>query len=286
MKCEKLADRFVAYAGMRESEAKEGLKGAFNSARVHTYGGVELLYIAHECACLSEKTDEILAAIRDSGIGVKCISCFADIVKRSGEYAPSKEAIAAVKSCIDLAAHVGCKYVHHTLLTRLGGGNADYSEALPVALQAAQEIACYAKERDVTILYEPQGMLFNGLDGYSGFFDEMLKRHDNVGVCLDVGNTLWVDEDCYALAEKYAHHVKHVHLKDYILDGNDERYRTMSGRTIKEVALGRGIIDLNRVAAILKAADYCGCYSIEDNSGSDFKTTAENAAKILADIFV
>ena len=77
-----------------------------------------------------------------------------------------------------------------------------------------------------------------------------------------------------------------MHLKDYILDGNDERYRTMSGRTIKEVALGRGIIDLNRVAAILKAADYCGCYSIEDNSGSDFKTTAENAAKILADIFI
>ena len=286
MRCEKLTDRLVAYAGIRELVAKEGLKGAFNSARVHTCGGVELLYIAHECARLSEETDEITAAIRDSGIGVKCISCFADIVKKDVEYAPSREATDAVKSCIDLASRVGCKYVHHTLLTRLGGGNADYPEALPVALQAAQEIACYAKERGVTILYEPQGMLFNGLLGYSGFFDEMLKRHDNVGVCLDVGNTLWVDEDCYALTERYAHRIKHVHLKDYILDGNDERYRTMSGRTIKEVALGRGIIDLNRVADILKAANYCGCYSIEDNSGSDFKTTAENAAKILADIFI
>lgn len=278
------ANRLVAYAGIRELTAKDGIKEAFNSARVCSYEGVELLYIASECALLKEQTKEIQAAIKESGLGVKCISCFTDIVGARSPYAPDENAIGVVKNCIDLAASIGSPYVHHTLVTRLSGGRDDYQEALVTVLDVAGDIADYASERGVSILYEPQGMLFNGLDGYSEFFDAMLERHGNVGVCLDVGNTLWVDEDCYDVAVKYAHHVKHVHLKDYVLDSDDNRYRTMAGRTIEEVGLGKGIIDLGRVFTILDGSGYRGYYSIEDNSGTDFKTTAENAHNVLKEL--
>ena len=274
--------RLTAYAGMRELIAKEGVKSAFNAARVCSYEAVELLYIANECSELDALSDEINEAIRESGIGVACISCFVDLLDINEPYNVIRGSLDAVKSCIDLAEKVGSPYVHHTIVTGLSGRRDNYRDVLPKALDAAKEIADYAKERGVGILYEPQGMLFNGLEGYSKFFDKMISNHDNVGLCLDVGNTLWVDEDCYALAEKYAHHVKHVHLKDYVLDSDDKRYTTHSGRTIKEVALGTGIIDLKRVFDILRRADYRGYLSIEDNSGMSFSDTASLAHKVVS----
>ena len=109
----------------------------------------------------------------------------------------------------------------------------------------------------------------------------MLKCHSNVGVCLDVGNTLWVDEDCLAITEKYATNVKHLHLKDYILGVDDTPYKTHGGKTIKEVALGRGIVDISGALQILESSGYTGAISIEDNSSSDYASLAANAKKVL-----
>ena len=53
------AKRLTAYAGIRELIAKDGVKSAFNSARVCSYEAVELLYIANECSELDALSDEI-----------------------------------------------------------------------------------------------------------------------------------------------------------------------------------------------------------------------------------
>jgi sugar phosphate isomerase/epimerase len=174
--------------------------------------------------------------------------------------------------------------VHHTLVTRLSGGRERFESVFTQVKDAVSEITDYARNQGITVLYEPQGMLFNGYEGYSRLLDFMLPKHSNVGVCLDIGNTLWVDEDCYALAERYAHSIKHVHLKDYLLDTKDATYRTLSGRSIKEVALGKGVVDLGRVFDILIRANYSGCVSVEDNSGSSFEDTAKNAINVISAI--
>ena len=273
--------KLAAYAGIRELIHKRGVVDAFNSARVCGYDGVELLYIAHECVNILNEATEIKRAISESGIGVCCISCFADVVTKESPYSVDTSAIEAIKRCVDLAKEISCPIVHHTLVTRLSGTRESYHEVLPVAVEAADEIATYAREYGIKIAYEPQGMLFNGLDGYSGFFDIIRSRHDNIGLCLDVGNTLWVDEDCYELAEKYARHIKHVHVKDYVLGVENAFYRTLGQKTINEVSLGSGIIDIQRILNILTDADYKGLISIEDNSGSSFESTADNARRII-----
>lgn len=273
--------KLCAYAGMRELIQENGLKCALNFSNHCGYESVELLYLESECegalknAAFINKTKDAC----DAKIG--CISVYVDVASYTPPYEVRSSAIDAVKACIDLAVKVGCPLVHHTLVTRLTGGRSDYDKVLPVALEAASDIASYALERGITILYEPQGMLFNGLDGYLTFFSAMRSKYENIGVCLDVGNTLWVDEDCYALAEKCAKHVRHVHVKDYVLDSEDGQYRTLGGRTIKEVALGDGVIDLNKVMNILDSVKYRGYISVEDNSGNSFEYTAENAARIL-----
>lgn len=273
--------RLASYAGLRELIQKRGISGALTFVKKCGYTSAELLYISHECDTILNEAKEWRDAIAESGIGVSCISCYTDVVTKEPPYAVDSRSVEAVKRCIDLAKKIGCPLVHHTLVTRLSGGRDGYSEVFRLAIAAAGEIASYAKERRIDVIYEPQGMLFNGLDGYSRFFDVMLLEHENVGICLDVGNTLWVDEDCYALAEKYARHIKHVHLKDYVLGGEDITYRTLSGTTINEVKLGTGVIDLERVFNLLTSNGYTGVFSNEDNSGLSHEANAKNALGIL-----
>lgn len=271
----------AVYAGLREMIAENGIECALKLAKSYGYDSAEMLYIKHECDGIQKTTDEWKAATRASGVSVSCISCYLDVVSTKEPYIRDYDSIEAVKRCIDLAKEVGCPLVHHTLVTRLSGGNSAYPCVFNEVVDAAVEIAEYAMARGITVIYEPQGMLFNGLDGYSEFFDAVHERCENTGICLDVGNPLWVDEDSYAIAEKYARHVKHVHLKDYVLDSEDDTYRTLSGRTIKEVALGTGVIDLKRILDILDKASYTGAIAIEDNSTTDYKATAENALGII-----
>lgn len=273
--------RLASYAGLRELIQQRGILGALTLAKECGYTSAELLYISHECDTILNEANEWRDAIAKVGISISCISCYVDIVTKHAPFAVDDRSVEAVKRCIDLAEKIGCPLVHHTLVTRLSGGREEYSEVFPYALAAASEIADYASERKICVIYEPQGMLFNGLDGYSKLFDAMLTKHDNVGICLDVGNTLWVDEDCYTLTEKYAKHIKHVHVKDYVLGVNDSTYRTLSGTTIKEVRLGTGIIDLKRVFNILTKSGYRGAFSNEDNSGLSYEANAKNALGIL-----
>jgi sugar phosphate isomerase/epimerase len=278
----------ATYAGLREKIEKSGIESALNSARVCSYRGVELFYCARECAKITDNAQKIRDALTASETDIACISCYLDVVADTAPYAKNEEDVENVKRCIDLAAAIGSPFVHHTLVTRLYGGRDNYDAVLREVLAVAGEIADYAMARGITVLYEPQGMLFNGLAGYSLFFDAMRHEHENVGVCLDVGNPLWVDEDCYALAEKYAPYVKHVHLKDYVLgeSATGSKLCTLGGTPIREVRLGTGIVDVERVLDILKHSGYDGYLSIEDNSTADYEDTAKNAHTLLATRYI
>ena len=246
-----MTERLTAYAGVREIIAEKGIKCTFKLAKAQGYNGVELLYIDKECVGLSSLCAEISEAMKESEIKVECISCFTDVVTKVAPYTVVNASLDAVKECIDLATKIGCPYVHHTLVTRLTGDKRDYDAIFPSAISAASEIAEYAKYRGITVLYEPQGMLFNGFDGYSRLMDTMLKNHVNVGMCLDIANTLWVDEDCYALAEKYAALIKHVHVKDR---SDAENRLTM---------IGEGDVPILPIVKTLLEDGYDGCFSLE-----------------------
>ena len=281
MSADESKKKLSIYAGLREIINEKGITNAFKLARVYGYDGAELLFIANECESILDHSEEFQIAINESSIPVVCISCYAKVVSDDIPYTIDRTTVEAIKRCIDLSHKIDCHLVHHTLVPRLTGGRENYSQVLPVAIEAASEIVNYAKERNIIVLYEPQGMLFNGRDGYSAFFDTMASRHSNIGMCLDIGNTLWVDEDCYELAEKYASYVKHVHVKDYVLDSEDKTYRTLGNRTIKEVKLGSGIIDITRVLGILSDAGYQDFISVEDNSSSNYEDIANNAIALL-----
>jgi sugar phosphate isomerase/epimerase len=80
-----------------------------------------------------------------------------------------------------------------------------------------------------------------------------------LGVCLDTGNNLRLHEDPLVVAEKLAPFTRATHIKDIWVragDPNDFAFWP-------SVPLGRGLVDIGRVLALLKKARYKGLLAIE-----------------------
>ena len=167
---------------------------------------------------------------------------------------------------LEIAKELGSPYFHHTMVLEALPEDPELFLKLP---DVAEKIANYAKELDITVLYEPQGYCVNGILNYSLFFDEMKKRCDNIGVCADFGNTLFVGEQPTAILKKYAADIKHVHLKDYLYKANgsfdpgEGWYHLPNGDMLRDTLVGHGAVNYVDTVKVLKDAGYDGYYSLE-----------------------
>ena len=183
-----------------------------------------------------------------------------------------ESAISDLKRNAELAAELGSPFLHHTLIDWLTfPPNAPtFKEVFPQILDTAAEIALYCQTLGLTILYEEQGLYFNGRTNFGNFFREMKKHCQNVGVCGDFGNILLVDESPTDFFKVFIADIKHVHLKDYkqTFSSNDAPeqegwLQTKNGAFLKDAPLGEGIIDVAACLKILKETNYQGAFSLE-----------------------
>jgi sugar phosphate isomerase/epimerase len=80
-----------------------------------------------------------------------------------------------------------------------------------------------------------------------------------LGVCLDTGNNLRLHEDPLVVAEKLAPFTRATHVKDVgVRPGDPKEFAFWPS-----VPLGRGLVDIGRVIALLKKARYKGLLAIE-----------------------
>jgi 3-oxoisoapionate decarboxylase len=79
----------------------------------------------------------------------------------------------------------------------------------------------------------------------------------HAGICLDTGNPFSVGEDPVAFTRRAAHHIRHVHLKDYVAQFTDEGYRLV------RCAIGDGAVPFAEMAAVLAAQGTSLAASIE-----------------------
>jgi sugar phosphate isomerase/epimerase len=80
---------------------------------------------------------------------------------------------------------------------------------------------------------------------------------DHVGIVLDTGNPFAVGEDPVAFAQRAAHRIRHVHLKDYVAQFTAEGYRLV------RCAIGDGAVPFEEIAAVLAAGKGTLTASIE-----------------------
>lgn len=283
------------YVGFSELVKSRGITEAARHAASLGFSSVELLEfvdLENPSLTFKDKNDaaKALKVLRSYGLSVSCLSVCANVVDIYAENPTTvKPVIERLKKCADIAAALECPYLHHTLIShlRLPENAPSYESVLPLALEAAEEVANYCLPLGITCLYEPQGMYFNGVEGYGTFYCEIRKRCQNVGVCYDIGNTLFVDRAPLPFIEKFAHDTMHVHLKNYRLrhpapDGETCKLRSKSGVCLECVPLRSGDIDITSCLQVLKKAGYNGAFALEDYYDPD--ATAD-AIKFVTEIY-
>ncbi len=210
-----------------------------------------------------EQVREIRRLLDSLGVSISCCSVFANLYN-------SPETISFLKTYAELAAEIGSPFLHHTLLPWIEPCDEipEADEAIECAVSAAEEIANHAAKFGITCLYEGQGLITNGIVGYHKFFDEMKRRCKNVGVCGDIGNTLFVDVAPKDFFSEFISDIKHVHVKEYkrfpsTADKKQGFMCTRDGSYIADVPLGTGICEIDECMKTLTDAGYNSVVSIE-----------------------
>ena len=222
---------------------------------------------------------------RRRGISLICQSLCADPAAEDGEVWVER-----LKQWVDCCVAAGVPYLHHTLAFRIepnAYGVTTYRELLRRVVPRLQSVIDYAGERGIQCLYEEQGYWFNGAERLGELLTELDRP---VGVCLDFGNSMFVDEPPEIFAGPLLPWVKHVHLKDYLLrpgtmpDPGPGWHTTLRGDRLLDVTMGHGSVDFVRLMTMLRQVGYEGWYSLEycgDHSREAIDRSLENVRRYL-----
>ena len=259
--------RFTFYSRFSTMAAREGMEKAAAYAAAHGFSAVEFLEFADSKyptlirdTAMAKETGRLLAA---HGLDVACWSVGATVYR-------SPETVTFLKQQVEMAAALDCPYLHHTLLPWLVhfDGIPSFEEAIEGAVIAASEVAEYAKRLGVTCIYEDQGLYANGVEGFGTFYRQIKQCSSNVGVCGDMGNSLFVDEGAERFFAEYAEDICHVHVKDYLIRTfkkapSPKWYPTKAGKWLRETMVGDGNANVAACMDILKQVGYSGTYALE-----------------------
>ena len=269
------------YSNFMRIMKQHGIEYAASYAESQGFSGVELI-IGFDSDVIRDvdHAKEIKQVLDRHGLGVSCFSAAGDIYTKGADMTKESPAVGRLCHIADMASALGSPFLHHTIVLNWVPekhiGMPPFEEILDYLVENCTKVAKYCKKLGITVLYEPQGLYVNGLKQLGIFYGEMKKRNDNVGICGDIGNILFVDESPVDFYKAFAKEFCHVHLKDYrsLADGESGEYNvTLGGTRLQEALIGTGIIDFDTCIDILKKSGYNGYISLE-NTYSDEKLDA------------
>ena len=279
--------KFSYYVGCRERILSRDYDGMIEFLHAHGYSAIEPLESelasCHMFSSLAEAS-ELRAILDREGIAVSCYSVCSDI------YTTPTASREFLYSQAEIAAALGSPYLHHTIYPPFAPtpDMPSYSAVLDVVFPVLCDVIRYAASLGVTVIYEPQGLVFNG----RGLVELITKLRtiagcSDVGICFDCGNPAFVDCSSAELLDELLPLVRHVHVKDYkFLDPSvlTAPYRTASLRPMTEVTVGDG--DMHAAQMLARLDEYCYSYyySIETTPSApmtDFDAAGIEAVKFI-----
>ena len=259
---------------------REGAADAVRFARECGFDTVEVLQPMQPSARPVFETFAHVEALRReldaNGMRCACFSVSSNVLANNLGASGDRSAVDELKQCADIAKALGSPYLHHTLTLGYVPTSAEMDSLdaiFPELTARASEVAEYANSIGLTVLYEPQGYYVNGLEGFTRFYECMKQRGHSIGVCGDMGNSLYVNCAPDAFFAHYKEEICHVHLKDYHIEdevlnrqnAKESRFWDMirDGRMITETRLGEGLVDMDACMAHLRDVGYDGAYATE-----------------------
>lgn len=258
---------FTSYNQFMSDLHRGGIEYAAEHSEVLGFLGVEFLDFCKTGMPLDKEkypAGEVRTTLEKYGLSVDCYSVYADVLGDDSESIERQ-----MYEIIDYAVSIGAKIFHHTLMPylKLGLDMPEYENVFPRVLEIEKKIVKYCSERGLRCIFEPQGFYFNGVEGLSRLIYALREEFPDVGLCADLGNSVFVDCDPKDVIDALSFCIAHVHIKDYIIsDAPIEGKKAMlsrGGKNLYEVLPGEGVIDLGVCLKSIKATGYDGRIALE-----------------------
>lgn len=210
------------------------------------FNGVEIRGIQNElyAPAIDAFSPAHLAATRETlnrlSLSIPCLASSCDL--------NSEDVLDSVKAYVDTASALGAPYIR--LLADREPAPSD--EVRPRVIAAnLREIAQYAAGKGVMPLIETNG--FYAKTKVLGLMFNEIKTK-NIGILYDIHHPYrYFNEDPEYTINNIAPYIRHVHIKDSVMENGKARYRL----------LGEGDLPVARIVKLLKKAGYDGFYSLE-----------------------
>lgn len=188
-----------------------------------------------------------------------------------------------LKGYANIAKILGSPYLHHTIVPEC---NPDiilpYREKrYKCGVAFVREIYDYAESIGVKAIYEPQGCIFNGIEAFGNFIEDVNR---DIGIVADFGNIYQSGDNIVEFIKAFPDKICHVHLKDVLLncDANDEKaLKTLLGTSLKPIDFGAGNVDFDAAVKLLKSFGYDGYYSIEHRAMDDCSNVIDDTLEFI-----
>lgn len=224
--------------------------------------GVEIFSALEFAAPDVEQAKRIRDYADRKGICFPCLSVGVNLVDDHGE-----ENVQKLMGYVDVCNILSIPYLHHTIAPYCQNPEAVLSNKEAYyrkGIQAVRRVADYGAAFGIRSVFEDQGYIFNGCEGFRRFLNDVGR---DVGVVADLGNIYQVDEKPEAFIDAFAPHICHAHIKDvqYRNECPSEKgwIPTASGRGFLCCNPGEGEIDFQACFDSLKKAGYHGWYGLE-----------------------
>lgn len=214
-----------------------------------------------------ENAKKLKAHADENGMKFSCFSSGACLVGEQREYF-----IDHLKKCAVICEILESPYLHHTLYpvkAYTAQMEIITNEKFNEAVSGAQIVSDFAADHGVMTVYEDQGIWLNGVEHFERFLNAMNR---DIGVVADLGNIYFVDEEPESFVGRFMPYIKHVHLKDYLKKpGNGQNpgpgwHVTRDGNYLRDVMIGHGVVEFQKIFTMLLRANYDGAFSFESFS--------------------
>ena len=212
-----------------------------------------------------------------TGLEISAYSVNADLL--DPDPTAYEKALQRVKLHIDAAALLGLSVMRHDVagfrrpFRELTVEN--FERDFPRMVDAVRRLYDYAAEKGITTTLENHGFYVNGSDRLI----RLIQAADRpgLGMTLDVGNFLCVDEYSLGAVKKCLPYAKTIHLKDFYvremeaLPGQNEMFNcdngswfeTLGGMLLRGAVLGQGDLPVRKIVREIVSSGFDGPVSIE-----------------------
>ena len=216
----------------------------------------------------------------EAGISVPCFSVFADVSKTG-----YKQLLTELMGYTDVAKALGSPFIHHTIVGEIG--NPDLvlpyrKELFEMGLKLVRDVYDYAESIGIKAIYEPQGYIFNGIEGFGEFLD---KVNRNVGVVADLGNIYQAGGTALEFVRNFCDRISHVHVKDVsILPDPECGLKTLTGGYMCAVQCGEGEAEVADCIRLIEDSGYKGYYAIEQMAFGDNPDSYRSVINLINEV--